>query len=100
MPVAVRARAFAALVLGASLARAAEPIPFVSTDSSPAQIAAAPSGILYWVQYSANSLGYRRRDGVIGSLAITTPGSGPISVTVGRDGYVWFAAASIDKIGR
>src|SRR5262249_21205967 len=54
---------------------------------------------VWFAEFQGNKIGRVSAAGVISEFSIPTANSGPISVSVGRNGRVWFTETSANKIG-
>jgi virginiamycin B lyase len=81
-----------------------------SAGSYPIGITTGPDGNLWFAEYGPNSptqngtdnkIGVMRTDGtILHEYRTPTPASGPVDITTGPDGNLWFGEYSADKVGR
>ena len=78
--------------------------------SYPIGITTGPDGNLWFAEYGPNSPTQNGTDDTIGVMATDgtllheyqtpTPASGPVDITTGPDGNLWFSEYSADRVGR
>ena len=85
------------------------PIPKTTQTPAPlaADMATAPDGSLWWIDFVDNAIGELDSAGVVHAFPLPTPGAldrdtgfGGNQINVGPDGNIWFAEGGASKIGR
>jgi virginiamycin B lyase len=71
----------------------------LGVDSEPTTIVSAPSGPLYFTEFSANHVSSITVAGVVTRHKVPTSSSHPLDLTVGVGGQLWFTEFQGNKIG-
>ena len=83
--------------------------PVPTSKANPTSITTGPDGALWFTESGrftgeelsdGNKIGRITREGAITEFLIPTPQSGPIGITAGPDGNLWFTEEVATKIGR
>jgi polyhydroxybutyrate depolymerase len=69
-------------------------------SAEPFDIAAGPSGDIWFTEFRADKIGRISPAGVISEFRVPTAGAGPYQITTGPDGTMWFTEYNTTKIGR